>query len=232
MAPFLFSKAILAAPTVSAAMTGENSGPTATEIAQLLLLRGGDLLPRGGNLDEVAVFDMALAKTRLEGLGYSTVAALLMNAALRLFSSTPSDPLPAPPSGDERAAGAVRFNNRLRMVFAFCISLCVSLGSYSTIVYALMTIYCKTALGKGMVEEYVNFFEGTHRYRQAGFYSFLGTVFMFKVSWVLSLLLKHEDKDAGVRWWIVLPAVVVMLVGAVHNAEIMSLARGLIYQVN
>ena len=231
MVPSLFSKAIRAAPTVSAAMTGEKSGLTSMDIAQLVLLRGGDLLPRGGNLDEVAVFDMALAKTRLEGLGYSTVAALLMNAALRLFSSTPSDPLPSPPSGDERA-GSVRFNNRLRVAFAFCISLCVSLGSYSTIVYALMTIYCKTALGKGMVQEYVNFFEGTHRYRQAGFYSFLGTVFMFKVSWVLSLLLKHEDKDAGVRWWIVLPAVVVMLVGAVHNAEIMSLARGLIYQVN
>mmetsp|Transcript_6362 Transcript_6362/g.14673 ORF Transcript_6362/g.14673 Transcript_6362/m.14673 type:complete len:229 (-) Transcript_6362:258-944(-) len=228
MVPSLVSKAVRAAPTVSAAMMGKSSGGlTAADIAQLVLL------PRGGNLDEVAAFDMALAKTRLEGLGYSTVAALLMNAALRLFSSTPSNPLPAPPAeaGAERAR-AVRFNNRLRIAFALCISLCVSLGSYSTIVYALMTIYCKTALGKGLVAEYVNFFEGTHRFRTAGFFSFVGTVFMFKLSWVLSLLLNHEEDEAGVRWWIILPAVVVMLVGAVHNAEIMSLARGLIFQVH
>ncbi|EJK61723.1 hypothetical protein THAOC_17739, partial [Thalassiosira oceanica] len=101
MVPSLVSKAVRAAPTVSAAMMGKSSGPglTAADIAQLVLL------PRGGNLDEVAAFDMALAKTRLEGLGYSTVAALLMNAALRLFSSTPSNSLPAPPAeaGAERA---------------------------------------------------------------------------------------------------------------------------------
>ena len=219
----LVSKATRAAPTVSAVMMGKSlgPGPTATDVAQLLLL------PRGGNVDKVATFDMALAKTRLEGLGYSAVAALLMNAALMLFSATPSRPLPALPAdaGAERV-GAVRLNNRLRIAFAFCTGLCVSLATHSTIVYALMTIYCKTALGKGMVEEYVKFFESTHHFRTAGFYSFIGTVLTFELSWVLSLLLKHEDDDAGVRWWIILPAVVVMLVGAVHNAEIMSLAKG------
>ena len=228
MVPFLVSRATRAAPTVSAAMMGTSSGSILTTgIAQLVLL------PRGGNLDEVATFDTALAKTRLEGLGYSTVAALLMNAALRLFSSTPSNPLPITPAdADAGRVGVVRFNNRLRIAFAFCISICVALGSYSTIVYALMTIYSKTALGKGKVEEYANFFESTHRFRTAGFYSFIGTVLMFKLSLVLSLLLKHENDDAGVRWWIILPAVIVMLVGGLHNAEIISLARELIFQVH
>jgi len=50
---------------------------------------------------------MGLAKTRLEGLAYSTVTTLLMNAALRLFSATPKKIEPILDDADK--AKIVRF---------------------------------------------------------------------------------------------------------------------------
>lgn len=76
---------------------------------------------RGGAAEAAAVaFDMGLAKTRLEGLAYSTVTTLLMNAALRLFSSTPKKVEPVP--DDSEKAGAVRFVS-MRLITTVCVML-------------------------------------------------------------------------------------------------------------
>ena len=68
--------------------------------ATLLTMRGG----------AASAFDMGLAKTRLEGLAYTTVTALLMNAGLQLFSSTPTK-LEIVPHGE--AGKAVKFVSQL-----------------------------------------------------------------------------------------------------------------------
>ena len=56
------------------------AAPTAFNLPVAFNVRGGAAA--------AAAFDMGLAKTRLEGLAYSTVTTLLMNTALVLFSST------------------------------------------------------------------------------------------------------------------------------------------------
>ena len=62
---------------------------------------------RGAAAAGAAAFDMGLAKTRLEGLAYATVTTLMLNAALRLFSSTPKKLEPV--SGDSKKARVVKF---------------------------------------------------------------------------------------------------------------------------
>lgn len=57
---------------------------------------------RGGG-DVAAGFDVGMAKTRLEGLAYSTVTTLMLNAALRLFSATPKSLKEVPQDGGKEA---------------------------------------------------------------------------------------------------------------------------------
>lgn len=56
---------------------------------------------RGGANDASSSFDFDLANTRLEGLGYDIIAALILNAALALFSSTPRTLEPIPENKDK-----------------------------------------------------------------------------------------------------------------------------------
>jgi hypothetical protein len=62
---------------------------------------------RGGDESFVEAFDMELAKLRMEGLAYDIVAALMLNAALQLFSSSPRTLEPIP--SDPQKAKAVKF---------------------------------------------------------------------------------------------------------------------------
>ncbi|KAL7530480.1 hypothetical protein ACHAWF_003391 [Thalassiosira exigua] len=76
---------------------------------------------RGGAAAADAAFDLGLAKTRLEGLAYGTVTTLMMNAALRMFSSTPKA-LEAVPD-DKDKAKAVRFVSARQRIENTCIML-------------------------------------------------------------------------------------------------------------
>lgn len=172
------------------------------------------------------VFDMGLSKTRLEGLAYSTVTTLLMNAALRIFSGTPKTLRPIPEDADEDAARKVRFNNALKIMFGLSISVSVALAVYTTTVFTLMTIYSKTALGMGLQTEYLRFFDACGKYRFYGFQSFIGTLGSFYTSWVLSLVLNFKGE---IRWWIALPTIIIGLVGLGHLTSIMSLAQTILY---
>lgn len=197
---------------------------TATRHAAMKLpafaIRGGSVATAGAT----AAFDMGLAKTRLEGLAYSTVTTLLMNAALRLFSATPKKIEPIPDDADK--AKIVRFNNTLKIVFGLCISCSVALGVYTTTIFTLMTIYSKTALGMGLQSEYIKFFDACARYRLSGFKSFLGTLFTYNIGWILSLILNYEG---NLRWWIAFPAILVGLFGMFHYHSIIGLAGTILY---
>lgn len=171
-----------------------------------------------------AVFDIGLAKTRLEGLAYSTVTSLLMNAALRLFSATPKKLEPVPKDAVE--ARTVRLNNGLKVAFGLCMSVCVALGAYTTTMFALMAIYSKTALGMGLKGEFTQFFNEMAPYRGWGFQAFTYTILTYNISWVLSLILNYEGR---LRWFMASPAMVVGLVGLYHYNSIMGIAGSIIF---
>ena len=97
---------------------------------------------------------------------------------------------------------------------------------YGTVVFSLISIYAKTALGMGMTTEYLTFFEKLGPYRMWGFRSFIGTVVLYNISWVLSLALNYEGR---IRWWLVLPALVAGSISLVHMTSIVGLASTMLY---
>ena len=105
-------------------------------------------------------------------------------------------------------------------------SFSVALGSYSTILFSLVTVYSKTALGMGLQEEYIDFFKKTAWYRQVGFMSFFGMLMAYNVGWILCVLLSYEG---NIRWWMAVPAVLVGLMGMIHFNNIMRLAGSILF---
>lgn len=203
-----------------------STGGTVTAVAKAAATRAAfDLGPavfglRGGAQE----FNMGLVKTRLDGLGYPTVTTLMIGAGLGLFGATPRtlEPIPDDP---EKAKG-VKLNNALKIVFGLCMSLSVALALYTTTVFALMSIYSKTALGMGLEGDYLEFFDALAKFRQSGFRSFVGTLNTFNLCWMLSLILRY---DAPLRWYIPIPAILVGIVGMKHYNFIMKLAGDMIY---
>lgn len=160
------------------------SSPVLTPVmaAAAPFLRGG-----GG----VAI-DMARTKLRLEGLHqYGVVAALLMNAALRLFSATPKQP----------SASDTKVDAWAKRIFTVCVAMCVCLGSYTSIVFALLGLYSKRALGMGNDADFVEFFTATQGVRDTSFDSFFLMLLCFKGSFLLSIFLNFKDSKSF-RWFI------------------------------
>jgi hypothetical protein len=169
-----------------------------------------------------------LANTRLEGLAYDIVAALLLNAALALFSSTPRTLEPIP--NDEKTAKAVKFNNRLKFIFGLCISISVALGTYTTTMFTMIIIYSKTALGMGLESKYLQFFSSVAKFRLSGYRAFIGTVWSYQIAWIIGLVLNYDSREErNIRWLIALPAMVIGFVGLAHLKSISSLAGSILY---
>lgn len=149
---------------------------------------------------EKPVFDLGRAKFRLEGLShYASVSALLLNAALRLFCSTPK-------KLDNR-----KEENAVKIAFLIFTASTVVLGAYTTTVFSLLSLYSKTFLGMGMDDEYTTFIESTSEIRKSAFLSFVGTIFSFNFSFVLSLYLTYEGQ---VRVWITTITALAIAIGA------------------
>ena len=104
---------------------------------------------RGGAAD--AVFDLERATIRLESLNaYGVVAALLLSAALRLYASTPK----------ELEEGR-KYENATKMAFIILVGVSIICGAYSCVVYSMLGLYSKTALGMGLEGMYVPYFLNT-----------------------------------------------------------------------
>jgi hypothetical protein len=155
-------------------------------------------------------FDLDRAKFRLEGLShYASVSALLLNAALTLFNATPK-------KLDDR-----KQENAVKIAFVSLVTATVVLGSYTTMVFSLLSLYAKTFLGMGMDAEYVEFFNETLEIRKSAFLSFVGTVLSFNFAFVLCLYLSYEGQ---VRFWVTTITTVLIAIAAQNWFMIMKYA--------
>jgi hypothetical protein len=150
---------------------------TSTAVAMSsLFLRGGA---------ESKVLDLTRVRIRLEGLhSYGVVTALLMNACLRMFSSTPKR---LQPDGD-------LFTNIVKIIFALVVCVSVTTGSYTTIIFSMLGLYSKTALGMGCDDKFLRFFQATQPLRDSGFHAFIVSLFTFKMAFSLSMFLNYEGR--------------------------------------
>lgn len=170
------------------------------------------LLTRGG----AAAFDLARTKLRLEGLHqYGVVTALLMNAALRLFSSTP-----------KQLENDGSLQDKAKICFTATVATTVVFSAYTVIVFSLLGLYSKRALGLGHDAAFQQFFHATTFIRESGFHSFLLALMSFKSSFVLSLWLNFKGR---MRWWLSGLVLGVDLVGWYAWSTIMTLANTILF---
>jgi hypothetical protein len=131
-----------------------------------------------------SALDLGRVKLRLDGLHtYGVITSLLMNASLRLFSATPK----------RFETKDAHVSNTVKAVFSVMVATSVLSGSYTTIVFSLLGLYAKRALGRGMDAEFVQFFAASQPMRELAYDTFLVSLVSFQISFCLSLFLTHDE---------------------------------------
>ena len=154
-----------------------------------LSLRGGEASAAVDHvLDAVTTGRM---KTRLESYGsLAVIAALLMNAALRMWSSAPAD---------HDFSGKPWVRRLLRNVFLVASAISIIGGLYSTVIFALVGVYAKSAMGLGLDQQCAIFLKVTHIYRREAYNSFVAALVSFVLSFELAIVAKLKDEAAAVK---------------------------------
>ena len=130
------------------------------------------------------------AKIRLEGLSsYAVIAVLLMNSALRLYTAIPKK-ITSKDSKDYN-----KIENIATWAFSFFSVLSIVTGTNTAIIYSLLNLYSKTALGMGKDAAFIEFFASTADLRTCGFQSMVVSLISFQVSIVFSVFLYFKDKS-------------------------------------
>lgn len=170
---------------------------------------------RGGNA-ALQNFDLERTRIRLESINsYGVVTALLLQAALRLYSSTPKD------------LGESRIQNATKIVFILSVGLSIICGAYTTVVFSLLGLYSKSALGLNMDSSFLEFFAATATVRKRAFDSFLIALISFELCFVTSLFLNYDGK---VRWWVASVAIILAFYSWQHWQDIITVAGRLLFR--
>jgi hypothetical protein len=143
----------------------------------------------------------------------------MLNAALRLFSSTPK--------AKEGMVEGESVNNAAKLIFTAFILLSVISGLYTTVVFSLIGMYSKTALGLDKDVKTLNaFFASTQSIRDNAYHAFILSLLSFSSSFVLSLFLNYKGET---RWWLVAVATALSLFSWWQWSTIIHAASQLIF---
>jgi hypothetical protein len=178
----------------------------------LSIARGGAELFRS----KATGLDIGRVRMRLEGLqAYATLCALLTNGCLRLYSSV-REPKEQVTKSKEIALDA----------FLLCVVVSILFGSYTTIVFGLLSLYSKTALGRGYDAQFLEFWSATADIRESGFESFIYSLVSFEMAFILSLFLRFEGRR---RKMLVVIACIISILSFTRWSMIMHLAGTLLF---
>jgi hypothetical protein len=172
---------------------------------------------RGGQAFEEEGLDIARASFRLEGIDtYSIVAALLLQAALKLYSDFPKD-----------LETTVDKKEKLKKIL-FILSAIISMlcSAYTTVVFSLLCLYSKSALGFGQDKSFLDFFAATALVRKRAFDSLIVALLSFEVCFITSLSINY---DGRLRWWSVIMATIIAIMSWMHWQTIILLASRLLF---
>jgi len=144
---------------------------------------------RGGSTVATAAFDLTRARIRLEGLSaYGLIAVLLMNSALRLYTSVPKK------IKDVSGSKDAKIENVATVLFTILSVVCILAGITTSIIYSLLGLYSKTALGMGNDQGFIDFFAATTAARKFGFVSMITSLLCLKGSFVMSTFIYFQGK--------------------------------------
>mmetsp|Transcript_20239 Transcript_20239/g.29615 ORF Transcript_20239/g.29615 Transcript_20239/m.29615 type:complete len:235 (-) Transcript_20239:571-1275(-) len=162
---------------------------------------------------------------------YGTITALVMNACLRLYSSTKF-----PKNTNTNKQGT----KNLEILFFAVTALCIISGTFTAVLFNILGIYSKSALGMQNDNGFLAFMAATKVYRIWGFRAFLTTLSSFVGSFLLSLysnIMMHEknsdysisnsSKLLGKVTWVT--SILLTLLGTYHIKKVMNLATAFIF---
>lgn len=176
---------------------------------------------RGGSQEPSATIDpsnLDRINLRLEGLSeYSVIATLLVNACMSLFLSSAKNL-----ELGEKEQG-IKFAK-----FTFCASTLISIiaGAYSAVVFTLLGLYSKTALGMGHDHQFLDFFTETTMIRKYAFEAFVVSLITFELSFVSSLYFTYRGT---LKWFAVGLSSLLALISFHHWGMIIRVASKLLY---
>jgi hypothetical protein len=170
-----------------------------------------------------ALFDLGRENLKLQSMAtYSTITALVMNASLRLYTSQKFEM-----EVDERGNRPRRIK-WLETFFTASTILCVISGMFTTVLFNILGIYSKEALGMGNESGYIAFVAATAMYRKWGFRAFLTTCLTFVTSFVMSIVEKTSKEDR-VGQLILVASTILLAFGVFHLQTVIALATEFIY---
>lgn len=159
---------------------------------------------------------MQRTELRVEAiLKYGVITALMMSTAIGIYANTP-----------QVIQTGKRVHNGAIYLFKTFTCLTVISGTYVTVLFTLLGIYSKTALGSGLDAEFASFFQETRRMRQFGFNSFLVSLASFMVSFLISVFL---DTHGQFRMVLLIPATALVVASAFSVAHVIQLATNSIF---
>ena len=175
-------------------------------------------LGQGLAVAAVEGMDLNQVRARLEGwTSYGVIAALILNACIRIYSSTPKTMVDRSDEGEAVSVAKV----------AFMISVISSIlsGCYTTVVFSLLGIYSKVSLGLGL-DAPVDLLDGTLGVRKSAFNALFMSLITFETSFVSSLFISHDNI---LRWWAIGIAATIAGLSFWQWSGIMSIASRLIF---
>ncbi|KAG7347747.1 hypothetical protein IV203_016452 [Nitzschia inconspicua] len=147
-----------------------------------------------------------------------------MNAALRLWTSTKFS----------KEQSSFVSNS-----FTISTTVCVIAGAFTAILFQLLVIYSKSALGMSNDAGYASFKMATAIYRKWGFRCFLTELMTFVYSFMISLYNTlwndaeahpdNVDMSRRVGTYIMAGSILLILLGSYHINSILNLATKLIF---
>lgn len=152
--------------------------------------------------------------------------ALLMNAALRIFSTTPKKMQDLTEIKDEDAKKLAKIENYVTIAFSALVTVTILSGMYTTITFSLLALYSKTALGMAIDDKYLEFFRMTEPIRQIGFDTYLISLLCFKGSFICSLFLTFKGR---LRYWLSGVGSLFLLYSSYNINTIMKFASTLLF---
>ena len=171
--------------------------PRTWEPVVSLRQRGGEtavpLRLRGGELD------MTRLRVRLESIqSYAVIASLTMNIGERMLANT------APQfDADGAFGGASAFHRQnLKMLYTVLLTLSFLSGMYATVVFALVGVYAKAALGHDLDDVCVTFLKATHHQRQNAYRCFLVSIITVTLAYPLAMMVRTKPREElrGLPW--------------------------------
>ena len=219
----------LCSANIGSAATAAAAATNRPALKTILDLKGGaNALPTGttGLLNDATekAFDIARARIRLEGLSsYALVAALLMNMAFVLYGSMPKKMNLT--AGDTKN---YKLENAIAMLGSIFAIICIVMGMTTTIIFSLLGLYSKTALGMGNDAGFVEFFSATAEMRRVGFQSMVACIICLKGSLVTKTLLDFRDQGKF-RYVMFSLSLVLSVLSWMAWSSIVKLAGGILF---